>query len=341
MKQKGLLLLQLGTPDEPTTSACRRYLREFLSDARVVDINPFLRWLLVNAVIVPFRSPKSAHAYQQIWTDRGSPLRFHSEDLRSELAKNFGKDVPVFLGMRYGNPSIDEAIKAIGDSSITDLYVVPLYPQYASSSTGTALADLFSKLSKVNNIPSVQVIGPFYNEEFFIKAWVDRIQSFSPNQYDHILLSYHSLPERHLKASDPSKKHCLVQQNCCAVSVPENRFCYRHHATVTTEKIVSALGISKEKTSMSFQSRLGRTPWLKPYTDHVLDELALRGVKKLLVVSPSFVSDCLETLEELQIRGREQFIAAGGSDLKLVTSLNTEKSWVDGLSSFLQKKLEL
>jgi ferrochelatase len=327
----GLLLINLGTPDEPTPPAVRRYLREFLSDPRVIDINPVGRALLLHLFILPFRPKKSAHAYQSIWDkERGSPLMFHSRALAAGVAERLGPSWKVELAMRYGNPSIPDAIARLRAAAVDRIVVLPLYPQYASSSTGTSVARIFELSSRDWNTPWINIVPPFYDEDDFINAFAKVARDASIDEADHVLLSFHGLPERHVKKSDTSGgSHCLASASCCDQIVEANRHCYRAQCYATARGLAKALDLSPDRYTVCFQSRLGRTPWIRPYTDVVLDDLAKQGKKKLAVMCPAFVADCLETVEEIGIRANEQFLAAGGEKLWLIPSLNATAPWVE------------
>lgn len=335
-KKVGVLLLQLGTPDAPTTSACRRFLREFLMDPYVIDLPLLPRWLLVNLIIAPFRAPKSAHAYQQIWTLEGGPLRFHSLAFEAAVRATLGSETPVALGMRYGNPSVQSAWRRLQAEGVSRVFMVPLYPQYAESSFRTASEAAEKELRRSDPDLKIDCMPPFYSADFFIQGWKAATAHISWKSYDHILFSYHGVPERHLTKLS---SQCLSFDQCCDQPRVQNQTCYRHHCFETTRALVAALQLPKEKTSTSFQSRLGRTPWIRPYTDEVIIELAKRGSKNIAVMSPSFVVDGLETLEEIGIRGRESFLAAGGNRLDLISSLNAEKSWVNFFCDELKHRI--
>jgi len=332
MARKGLLLVNLGTPDAPETGAVRRYLREFLSDPRVVDIHPVGRWFLLNLIILPFRSPKSAHAYRTIWTAEGSPLMVHSRALTAAVAQRLAGEYEVELAMRYGNPSLPDAVARLRQRGVTDFTVMPLYPQEAPSSSGSSLARTYEVLSEPWDVPNMRAVPAFHDHPAFLGAFVEVARPvISELRADHVLFSFHGVPERHVRKSDPSGRHCLASGGCCDVLTDANRHCYRAQCFATARGLARGLGLSPEGWSVSFQSRLGRTPWVQPYTDVVLPELAARGVKRLAVMCPAFVADCLETVEEVAIRGREQFLASGGEAFALVPSLNAHPAWVDGV----------
>lgn len=336
----GVLLLNLGTPAAPETPEVRAYLREFLSDPRVIDINPLGRWLLLNLVILPFRPAKSAAAYKAVWTKEGSPLLVYSRALQQGVqsaldVRNPDKFV-VRLAMRYGQPSIDSVLTELLKQDLERLIVLPLFPQYSSAASGSALQRALGKIAESWNVPTVQTIDPFYDAPEFINSFRDvaapLLKEFAA---DHVLFSYHGLPERHVKKSDTTGSHCLATPECCNTICPANRFCYRAHCVATTNALVTALGLAPDLCSYSFQSRLGRTPWIKPYTDLVLPQLAAKGVKRLAVLSPSFVADCLETVEEIGIRAQEQWKSLGGNELMLIPSLNAHPTWVNGVANMV------
>jgi len=328
----GILLVNLGTPDAPTTPAVRRYLRQFLSDPMVIDINPVARWMLVNFIIAPFRSPKSAEAYEKIWTSEGSPLLVHTRNLARTVQSKLGSGYRVAVGMRYGNPSIESAVGELIDAGVSEIRMLPLFPQYAASSTGSAVAE-FERVIKLNKkAPPFRVLPPFYKDPGFIEAFAKVgepiLEKVRP---DHVLFSFHGLPERHITKEDPVGNHCLKFDECCDNEVMQNQKCYRMHSFKTARAIMKRIGIPEEVSSVSFQSRLGRTPWLKPYTDLVIPQLIQEGRKRIVVFCPAFVADCLETLEEIGIRAREAAMAAGAEAFELVPSLNSSETWVDAV----------
>jgi ferrochelatase len=337
---RGLLLVNLGTPEEPTPGAVRRYLRQFLSDPRVIDINPIGRALLLNLVILPFRPKKSAAAYRLIWTDRGSPLLVHGRDLADRVGAELGADWAVELAMRYGEPNIGGALDRLRDAGVSDIVVLPLYPHAAASSFGSSLEAVYQAAAERWNVPHLHVVPPFHAEPGFIEAFA-RVgePAIAALGADHVLFSYHGLPERHMRKSDYSGRHCLASPGCCDSIGVANRDCYRAQCYATTRALVARLGLREGGYSTSFQSRLGRTPWIQPYTDQVLLELAGRGVKRVAVFCPAFVADCLETLEEIGMRARADFQAAGGDTLELIPSLNSEPVWVEALEQLIRESL--
>jgi len=334
----GVLLVNLGSPLAPRTPEVRRYLREFLSDPRVIDLPALPRWLLLNLFILPFRAPRSAEAYRKIWTEQGSPLLVHGERLREELESRL--KVPVVLGMRYGAPSIASTLRDLRARGVDRIIVLPLYPQAASASSGTVLEKVYVEAGRAWSVPDLVTIPAFFNDSGFIAAWeaVGR-PVLERAQPDHVLFSFHGLPERQIRKGDPSGSHCLTHGGCCDAIGSVNRSCYRAQCVATAKAMAVALGLSADRYSVSFQSRLGRDPWIKPYTDRMLRDFPERGVKRLVVFCPAFVADCLETLEEIGLRGRETFLAAGGDAFALVPSLNTHPRWVDTVTNLVGKAL--
>jgi len=339
-QRKGLLLVNLGTPDAPTTAAVRRYLREFLSDRRVLDIAAPLRWALLELFILPSRPARSAEAYRKVWTEAGSPLLVHSRNLATQLAEALGPEWAVELGMRYGNPSLDVALQKLAAAGTRSITLAPLYPQYASSSTGSTLERVQQLVGAAWNVPALRVVPPFFNHPAFLDAWVEVARpALREARADHVLFSFHGLPERQVRKSDVSGRHCLQSPSCCDSPVAENQWCYRFQCFSTARSLTSRLGIPPEHSTVSFQSRLGRTPWLKPYTDLLLPQLVQKGVRRLAVVCPAFVADCLETEEEIGIRARADFLRAGGESLTLVPSLNAHPAWVRALVQMVRDPL--
>lgn len=340
MEATGVLLINLGTPNAPVTAEVRDYLAEFLGDGRVLDMPAVARKLLLNLVILPFRPRRSAAAYREIWTEAGSPLRRHSDELVVRLREALGPRVPVELAMRYGSPSIESALHVLRRQGVNRLVVLPLYPQQASSTGGSSLEEVYRVAGACYNVPALQVVAPFYGHPAYVRASAavaePVLADFRP---DHVLFSFHGLPERQIRKGDDAGGHCLASADCCAAITEANRNCYRAQCYATARAIAGALALGPEGHSVSFQSRLGRIPWIQPYTEETLVRLAEKGVKRLAVACPAFTADCLETLEEIGIRARETFVAAGGEDLRLVPSLNAHPEWVEALKEILAPHL--
>lgn len=331
-KTTGILLVNLGTPDSPKTSDVRKYLVEFLTDPRVIDIPAVNRHLLVRGVIAPFRAPKSAKSYREIWQDdTGSPLLHLGKELRAAVAKDLGEGYQVELAMRYQSPSLASVLERFKGKALNKLRVIPLFPQYASASTGSVIEEVMRIVSQWQVIPDLEIVNSFHDLPGMIKAFAELGGQHDLDAYDHILFSYHGLPERQLIKADPGN-HCAQSPDCCATFGEKNYYCYGAQCYATTEAIVAEIGIPKAKYSVSFQSRLGKTPWKKPYTIEVLEELAKAGKKKVLVFCPAFVADCLETIFEIREEDAELFIGWGGEKLTLVDGLNTHPTWVKALA---------
>ncbi len=332
VNKPGLLLVNLGTPDGPEAGPVRRYLREFLGDPRVVDMSPIGRWFLLNFIILPFRPAKSAEAYHKVWTDKGSPLLVHGRELCEAVRKKLGDRFEVELGMRYGNPSLGSAVAALRARGATSITLMPLYPQYAASTTGSTLDELARVLRQDWDLEPVNVVPAFFDDEGFLSSFEQVARPVIAGQApDHVLFTFHGLPERQIRRSDPSGSHCLGSPGCCDALGPHNHRCYRAQSFATARLLAGRLGLPDGKWQVTFQSRLGRTPWIRPYTDEAVVALAKAGVKRLVVISPSFVADCLETLEEIGMRARADFIEHGGQELTLVPSLNVHPRWVDAV----------
>jgi ferrochelatase len=335
--KRGIILMNLGSPDSTTVKDVRRYLNEFLMDERVIDKPYLLRKVLVGGIIVPFRAPKSAEAYKSIWTAQGSPLIELTRQLQNALQKQ--TSAPVEIAMRYGNPSVESAYDKLSDKvpGLEEVVAIPLYPHYAMSSYETAVAYAREVHSK-NRYPfKLTFIKPFYNQSNYINALAETIRPYLSKPYDHILFSYHGIPERHVMKTDPTGSHCLKVDNCCSVNSVAHATCYRHQIITTTRLVAEKLQIPQAKFSFSFQSRLGRDEWLKPYTAKRFEEMPGEGIKKLLIVCAAFVSDCLETLEEIAVEGRDSFVRSGGESLTLIPCLNTHSLWVETLSNWIKE----
>ncbi len=334
--KKGILLMNLGSPDSTSVSDVKIYLNEFLMDEKVIDIPYLVRLLLVKGIIVPFRSPKSAHAYQSIWRKEGSPLIVNTIDLQNALAKIV--EEPIEICMRYGNPTPLVAFQnfKVNYPEVEEVFLFPLYPHYAMSSYETAV-ECAIKIHEENNFPfKLSVIPPYYRDENYIKALAGSIQDYLLNPFDKILFSYHGVPERHIRKGDITGKHCLKCNNCCEVNSAAHTQCYRHQTFVTTNLVAKQLGLQENQFEQTFQSRLGQDKWLRPYTANRLKELPSEGVKNLLVACPAFVSDCLETLEEIAEEGKEIFLKAGGENFTMIPCLNSNDAWVQAISDLIQ-----
>lgn len=337
MNKTGLMLLNLGTPDNPEPEAVGRYLKQFLMDKWVIDIPFLFRWILVNLLIIPKRKFASAEAYRKVWSERGSPLLFNSNELTAAVQKKM-PDYKVVTAMRYGNPSVEQAFLELQKNGCTDFTIVPLYPQYAESSTRTATDECMRVARKLKIAGKVWFSRAFYEHPKFIEAYSNILeQSLRVANPDHVLFSYHGLPERHIRRLDHTGSHCFASANCCDSITDANRNCYRAQSFSTTRAIAKRLNL--KNYSVSFQSRLGRTPWIKPYTDVVIQDLPKSGVKNLVVLTPSFTADCLETVEEIGIRAKEDFLASGGESFTRVPCLNSEDVWVDAVVSILEETL--
>jgi ferrochelatase len=333
--KKAVLLVNLGSPDSPSEADVRRYLREFLMDGRVLDVNWLVRFCVVNFAILPTRPKQSAEAYHKIWTPAGSPLVVTSRNVQAKLQQRV--QVPVELGMRYQNPSIPDAVGSLSQKGAAEVLLIPLFPHYAMSSFETAVERVRQVAAQSAPMMKFIVQRPFYEDPDYITALVASAEEFLSRPYDHLLFSFHGLPERHLRKSDPTGGHCLASDTCCQTPSPAHATCYRAQCFETVAAFVKKAGVPKEKYSVAFQSRLGRDPWLKPYTDFELPRLASGGVKKMLVICPAFVSDCLETLEEIGLRGRETFLEAGGTGFELIPCLNEHPLWVEALEKMVNR----
>lgn len=336
MKQKtGVFLINLGTPDSPEVPDVRKYLREFLMDGRVIDIPFWRRWILVNGLIAPFRASKSSHEYKKLWTAQGSPLLVYGQKLRQRLQDSLGDEYKVVLGMRYQNPSIKKGLAEFKDSGIEKLIVLPLYPQYASASTGSTIEKVFDELKAWETYPAVNVVSQFHEHPLFLDAFAEIGRGCMKREtYDHFLFTYHGLPQRQILKSSCAG-YCQLNEKCCSVYHAKNRYCYRAQCYATTRALVKILGINEAQYTVSFQSRLGKDPWIKPYTDEVIAALAGQGKKKILAFSPSFVADCLETTVEIGQTYHELFRSKGGERLDLAESLNEHPVWVECLKSLV------
>lgn len=334
---KGVLLVNLGSPNSTNPKDVKKYLGEFLMDERVIDVPLWLRTFIVKGIILNTRPKKSAAAYQKIWWKEGSPLIVLSERLQQKVQQK--TSVPVALAMRYGNPSIKTGLQELYDQGVKEVLLIPLYPQFAMATTETILVlaeELRAKYFADMNITSVPA---FYNRPEYISALSNSIKDYlADKEYDHILFSYHGVPERHIRKSDVTKSHCKIDGICCNTESKAHEFCYRHQCYQTTKNVVNALGLDKNKVSTSFQSRLGVDPWLQPYTDRtIVNKAEKEGIKKLAIVTPAFVSDCLETLEEIAMEGKHEFLEAGGEEFHTVPCINDNEEWVNVLAGWINE----
>jgi protoporphyrin/coproporphyrin ferrochelatase len=334
LTKKGALLINLGSPDSPQPKDVKKYLGEFLMDERVIDINYLGRLLLVKGIILNTRPKKSAKAYQKVWTDEGSPLIVFSEKLHQKVKEN--SKIPVELAMRYGNPSIKSGIKKLADQGVTEIFLLPLYPQFAMATTETIVV-LAEKIIK-KDFPKISLthLPAFYYREDYIEVLSHSIKTaLKKLKPEHLLFSYHGVPERHIKKSDITKSHCKIDGSCCQTKSAAHDFCYRHQCYETTKLVAEKLNLEEGFYSVSFQSRLGRDPWLQPYTDKTIENFALSGLKKLAVVTPAFVSDCLETLEEIGMEAKHSFLENGGEQFNTIPCLNDNDDWAKTLAIWI------
>ncbi len=331
----GVLLINLGTPDSPKTSDVRKYLTQFLNDPRVIDINPVGRFLLVNGIIVPFRSSKSAKLYKHIWTAEGSPLLTNSIKVKTLLQKELGDSFVVELGMRYQSPSIESALNTLCAAQVKKIIMIPLYPQYASSSTGSSVEEALRILGKWEVTPSIEIISKFYDNPDFIDACVEAAKKYNLADYDYFIFSYHGLPERHImKGSAHYGAGTCNLGSCCDSITKNNQYCYRANCFETTRQLVKGLNLPEGKYESTFQSRLN-DGWIKPYSDKVIAQKAKEGKKRMLVFSPAFTADCLETIYEIGTEYNEIFQKHGGEKITLATSLNDHPKWINALKNMV------
>ena len=325
---KGVLLVNLGTPDSTSVPHVRKYLREFLMDKRVIDINPIGRWALVNLIIAPFRGPKSAAEYRKLFDEKGSPLKYYGYDVRDMLQAKLGKEFKVALGMRYQSPSIQSALEEL--KHCESIHVIPLFPQYASATTGSVHDKVMEIVKDWQIVPDMKFTSKFFEEDLYLQTIVNNAKKLmAEDDYDHVVFSYHGIPERQIYKGSVDG-HCKIG-SCCAAYGPKNQYCYRAQCFHNSRLLAERLGLSEEKYTICFQSRLGKTPWIQPYAEDVIADLAQKGKKKVLVFSPAFVSDCLETTVEVGEAFAEDFVHQGGEKWTLVPSLNAEESWVECL----------
>ncbi len=337
MSKTCVLLINLGTPDSPSVKDVRKYLFEFLNDPRVIDINPIGRFFLVNFIIVPFRAPKSSKIYKELWTDKGSPIMIYGESVKEKLQKELGDDFDVELAMRYKNPSLDEVCARMEKRGYEKIIILPLFPQYASASTGSAIEKAMKLISKWWVIPEIKIISQFYDDENYLNCVIEQSKKYNLNDYDHILFSYHGLPERQVDKVYSDGKPC--KDHKCEDEINEdNKYCYKATCFATTRSLAEKLNLTKDRYTVCFQSRLDKD-WLEPFSDKVVEEWAKKGAKKLLVFSPAFVADCLETTVEIGIEYQKIFKDNGGEKVQLVESLNDHPLWIETLKKMVLKNI--
>jgi len=330
--REALLLINLGTPELPTAKSLRPYLREFLSDPRVLDVGSWKRWIVLNLFILPFRPRRSAEAYEKIWTSEGSPLLLHGRALVEKVRARLGGSVLVELAMRYGRPSIPQALERLYREAVQRIVVFPLYPQYSSAATGSSLERVYREAARFWNVPYLVVVPPFYDHPAFLEATADLARPLLERaSAEKVFFSFHGVPERQILKGDRTGRTCLATADCCERLSAANRDCYRAQCFETARLLAKRLGIPPERRVVCFQSRLGRDPWIRPYTDEAIREAARSGVRRAAILSPAFVADCLETLEELGIRAVEQFRSEGGEHLEVVPCLNATDPWADAV----------
>jgi len=329
----GVLLVNLGTPDAPTRSAVYRYLKQFLSDPRVIDVWP-VRNIVVPFIILPIRSGASAKEYKKLWTEAGSPLKVYGYRLAEGVQAQLGDEYMVELAMRYQSPSIESALKKLMDQRVSRLIVLPLFPQYASASTGSVQEEVMKQLSKYWNMPDLKIIENFYDYQPMIDVFAERGLEHDMDAFDHILFSYHGLPERQITKGDKCD-HCF-KEGCCDEISDRNQTCYKAHCAATTRAIAKKLNLSEDRYTICFQSRLGRDPWVQPYTSDIIEKLGKEGKKKILAFCPAFISDCLETTIEISEEYQEVFEEFGGEKLQLVSSLNDHPKWIEAVADLVR-----
>jgi len=329
----GILLVNLGTPASPSVKDVRKYLFEFLNDPRVIDIPAIARFFLVNFIIVPFRAPKSAKIYKELWTENGSPILIYGESVKRKLQEELGEYFKVELTMRYQNPGMEEVLAKMENDNFKKIIVIPLFPQYASATTGSVIEKVMKIISKWRIIPEIKIISWFYDNVNFLNAIVERSKKYDLEDYDHIIFSYHGLPVSQVNKAHKDGRLC-EQQNCKSEINEENMFCYKAACYATTRLLADRLNITAEKYTVAFQSRLDKK-WLEPFSDKVIIELAKKGAKKLLVFSPAFVADCLETIIEIGTEYQQLFEKHGGKKIQLVESLNDHPLWINSLKEMV------
>ena len=336
-KRTAILLMNVGSPDDPTKKSVRRFLTQFLNDKRIIDLPWLLRKLLVNLIIIPFRIKKSTQLYQRLFDKKGSPLIYHSEELKEKLQKKIGEGFSVFLGMRYGNPGFRDVISEIKSQGFQQIALVPLFPQHAMSTSETAIVAAKAEIKRQNIKAKIIEVGQFYNHPKFIQAFVSQVKKYDLAKFDHVLFSYHGLPNRHIEKSHPGK---TIESCDCEHSIPDyGKFCYRATCFATTRLIANELGLNLSEYTVAFQSRLSKN-WLSPFSDEILLKKLREGNENILVIAPSFITNCLETVIEIGEDYRNNFIKNGGKELELVESLNAENIWIESLNEIILESIQ-
>lgn len=334
--KKGVLLVNLGTPDDSGRMAVYRYLKQFLLDKRVIDIPWIFRQLLVRGIIAPFRSGSSSKLYQRLWTENGSPLKYYGELVGAGVQEKLGEEYHVELAMRYQNPSIQSALDKLNKSNVDEIIVFPMFPQYASASTGSVMEEVMDLLGKQLIIPNVKFINSYHDNDKLLEVFAKNSRKYDLEKYDHVIFSFHGIPHSQLRKSD-TNNHCLKTADCCQTLTDKNQFCYSAQCFDTAKGIAAKMGITKEDYTVSFQSRLGPDKWTQPPTPDVIEELQENGAKNILIFSPAFVADCLETTIEIGYEFKEEFEERGGENLDLVESLNDDPMWIDAIVSMVKE----
>lgn len=333
--KKGVLLVNLGTPDAPTWGAVYKYLKQFLLDARVIDYPWIARNLLVRGIILPFRTSGSTKLYKELWLPEGSPLKVYGERLTAGVKEALGDEYIVELAMRYQSPSVESAIDNLLKAQVSEILVFPLFPQYASATTGSVHEEVMRIIRQKQTIPNIKMINSYHDFQPMIEVFAENGRKHDMSKYDHILFSYHGLPQRHLRKADTCN-HCLKVENCCSTLSIKNQFCYSAQCHATTAALAKELGLSKEQYTTCFQSRLGKEVWAQPYTSEIIEERAKKGDKNLLVFCPAFVADCLETTIEISVEYQEEFEELGGEHVQLVESLNDHPKWIEAVADYIR-----
>jgi protoporphyrin/coproporphyrin ferrochelatase len=337
--KQGVLLVNMGSPLSPSTGHIRKYLAEFLSDKRVMTMPGLMRWLILNLFILPFRPSRIKGKYESIWDGQGFPLLMHGKGLVEGVADLLGDEYEVALAMRYGSPSLENELEKFRQKGVHQLLILPLFPQYASATTGSIVEKVFETIGRWQVIPELITVHSFYDYPPFIQAWVSKAKAFLESNPDWILFSFHGLPESHILEGDPGGETCLKKDDCCSKITGQNVGCYRAHCIQTAKRIAKGLDVTDNEYSISFQSRLGRTRWLEPFTLNEVKRLAEQGIKRLMILCPSFVADCLETTEEIEVEVKNEFIKHGGRELILVPSLNTSQNWIECVAGMISQRM--